>query len=42
MQRSLLIRICLLDISLLAVTTTTRAGWMNLTGAETAQNIAEI
>ena len=42
MQRNLLIRICLLVASLLAVTATTRADWMNLTGAETAQNIAEV
>ncbi len=42
MQPNLLIRICLLVVSLLAVTTTTRADWMNLTGAETAQNIAEV
>ena len=42
MQPNLLIRTCLLVASLLAVTATTRADWMNLTGAETAQNIAEV
>jgi len=42
MQRNLLIQTCLLVASLLAVTATTRADWMNLTGAETAQNIAEV
>jgi len=42
MQRNLLIQTCLLVASLLAVTTPTRADWMNLTGAETAQNIAEV
>lgn len=42
MQRNLLIQTCLLVASLLAATATTRADWMNLTGAETAQNIAEV
>ena len=42
MQHNLLIQTCLLVASLLAVTATTRADWMNLTGAETAQNIAEV
>ena len=41
MQPNLLIQICVLCVSLLAAATV-RADWMNLTGAETAPNIAEI